>query len=163
MWCEDIVGLRWIAVDNSTGHVSSDQLAFFLAAVTESDGGGGGGDGQCVLLVHIPLYSSGLLAHGRTDGNTPLTPGALMGCPADVVTGGGSGEQEELDREFLRAVAGAGERLLAVLSGHIHDATAFPLDAPGGPGGVVVQYTVDAGCYDGSRVIDFVAPAAARL
>jgi len=42
--------------------------------------------------------------------------------------------------------------LVAVLAGHIHDATAFPLVG----GGRAIQYTVDAGCYGGSRLIDFV-------
>ena len=49
--------------------------------------------------------------------------------------------------------------LVAVLAGHIHDATAQPLTADGR----LLQYTVDAGCYGACRILDFVPAGASRL
>ena len=142
---EDRAGLRLIAIDNSTNAVTQAQLDFFRESAA-------GADAVC-LLVHIPLYSSGLLEHGRTDGNNPLGANSVMGTPAAL-----GGNADETTFAFLREVERT-PNLVAVLSGHIHDATSHPLDSGGG----AVQLTTDAGCYDGCRVVTFEPADAASL
>lgn len=91
-----------------------------------------------------------MLENGRSDGNVPLGPNSLCGTPPSA---GGTADLTTNAAQFLDAVRSA-PGLVAVLSGHIHDATAHRLvegdrDSP-------VQYTTDAGCYGGYRLLDFV-------
>ena len=66
-WHEDIGGLRFVAVDNSTGFITPEQLTFFRQAVVEPAL-------KVVLLMHIPIQLPGLMQDGRSDGGASTIP-----------------------------------------------------------------------------------------
>ena len=68
-WCEDIGGLRFIGIDNSTRYITPTQLDFFAAAAATAAGVGGAvAPPPVVLLMHIPLRVETLMDEGRPDG-----------------------------------------------------------------------------------------------
>ena len=108
-----------------------------------------------VLMVHVPLFLPSLLAVGMKDGITPLKRRDLFAVPPTETQGGA----DDATLRFAAAVAQC-PSLACVLAGHIHDATAHPLtEDNSGP----VQYTVDAGCYGGCRILDFMPATTCRL
>lgn len=151
-WVEDINGVRFVALDNSTGEVSAEQCAFFSAAAADSPL-------PVVLLVHIPLYSQQLsdaicsAPFSRRPG-AEVEPasgaGALCGDPDDSST-------TPATQELLRAVERC-EQLAAVLSGHIHTAQAHSIGEHGG-----MQYVTDAGVFGGYRILNLVPNTPSKL
>ena len=151
-WSEDINGVRIVALDNSIGEVSTEQVAFFTHAAADSPL-------PVLLLVHIPLYSPGLseamcgAPFSRRPG-APIEPAAatgdLCGDPGDPTT-------TEATRDLIQAVEGC-KRLAAVLSGHIHTAQAHAIGRYGG-----MQYVADAGAFGGYRVLDLMPMMSATL
>ena len=144
-WTEDINGVRLVALDNSTGEVSPEQVAFFSRTAETSPM-------PVLLLVHIPLY-------------TPLLSGAIRGAPFSrrpgaqvepaASTGALCGDPDNptttaATQELIDAV-GRCEKLAAVLSGHIHTAQAHAIGEHSG-----MQYVADAGAFGGYRVLDLV-------
>ena len=149
-WAEDVKGIRFVGIDNSSGRFSEQQLAFFTQSTA--------GSMPVVLMIHIPLFVPALLKEGRKDGITPLSARAHL-CATPPSTPRKPAETaRDCDREtmaFADAVRSCSQ-LVAVLCGHIHDANSHALvEGVCGP----VQYTADAGCYGASRVIDFVPPS----
>jgi predicted phosphodiesterase len=147
-WSKDIGGVRFIGIDNSSMRVNAEQLQFFERASH--------GVAVAVLLVHVPLFLPALLegmGAGMKDGITPLKRTDLFAAPP---TAEGPGRADETTLRFADAVARC-PSLACVCAGHIHDATSHRVtEANHG----LVQYTVDAGCYGGCRILDFVpAPA----
>ena len=139
-WAEDINGILFVGVDNSAMNVTDEQLKFFESATADV--------AVAVLMIHVPLFVPELLAGGLKDGINHLQPQHMCGGP----------DADETTKRFVASVRGC-RSLAAVLAGHIHDATAFPLRADG----TLVQYTVDAGCYGGSRILDFVPSPICKL
>lgn len=175
-WSEDIGGLRFIGIDNSTRYITAAQLDFFNATAGSAAPAGVNGSGPqdndgagaaplpVVLLMHIPLWVEALMAEGRPDGggkdgNAVLSPKHVLdGKPVD------SEEARqwranapvgtiEATHAFVQAVSQL-PNLLAVLTGHIHDHNAHPFGDYG-----AVQYTTDAGCYQGCRFMEFLPSA----
>lgn len=132
-WAESINGILFIGIDNSAMAVTEEQLNFFENAAADAAAG--------VLLIHVPMFIPQLLAEGMKDGVSSLKTEHLCGGP----------NANETTKRFVASVRSC-RCLAAVLAGHIHDATAYPLR----PDGSLVQYTVDAGCYGGSRILDLV-------
>eukprot|EP01048_Picozoa_sp_COSAG05_P004772 COSAG05_NODE_269_length_12494_cov_9.329326_4_plen_345_part_00 len=157
---EIVGGCQFIGIDNSTRYITPDQLDFFLSATAV-------GDHPVVLMMHIPLRLPGLMEDGRADGGGKTGDARLK--DTSVMDGQPDAEEEqqwreigapgalEATREFVAAVADL-PSLVAVLTGHIHDNNA---DAIGEHG--AVHYTTDAGCYSGSRFLEFLPGEAARL
>lgn len=139
-WAENINGILFVGVDNSAMNVADDQLKFFENVTA--------GIAVAVLMVHVPLFVPELLAEGLKDGINDLQPQHMCGGP----------DADETTKRFVASVRGC-QSLAAVIAGHIHDATAFPLR----PDGTLIQYTVDAGCYGGSRILDFVPSPMCKL
>lgn len=151
-WFEDIGGVRIVALDNSTGEVSAEQVTFFRHVANDSPL-------PVLLLVHIPLYSSRL---NSTISTVPFSrrpgaevepaagAGALCGDPDDQTT-------TVATRELMKAVDSC-EKLAAVLSGHIHTAQAHCIGAHDG-----MQYVADAGVFGGYRVLDLVPTTSPKL
>ena len=146
-WSEDLNGVRLIAIDKSTGEVSTEQAAFFTAAADDSPL-------PVLLLVHIPLYTPGLndaicaAPFSRRPGaeeEPAVAPGSLCGDPSTEATTAAT-------QAFLETVEGC-QQLAAVLSGHIHTAQAHAIGEHGG-----MQYVADAGVFGGYRVLDMVPP-----
>ena len=151
-WHEDIGGLRFIGIDNSTNYITPEQLAWFQTTTAQSP--------PVVLLMHVPIRLPALMIEGRPDGGgvtgeTGMSESSVMdGVPGSV----------EVEQEWSEAVSGVADaaasttkfldlvhglpRLVAVLTGHIHDHNAHAL-------GSGVHFTTDAGCYSGCRLLDF--------
>lgn len=152
-WTEDINGVRLVALDNSTGEVSPEQVAFFTRAAETSPM-------PVLLLVHIPLYTPQLsdAIRGAPFSRRPgaevepaASTGALCGDPGSPTTTAAT-------QDLIDAV-GRCETLAAVLSGHIHTAQAHAIGEHSG-----MQYVADAGVFGGYRVLDLVpSRAAAKL
>ena len=148
-WSEEIDGLIFIAVDNSTCMVGHEQHSFYCNTVAKA-----GREGKSVvLLLHVPLFLPELkVAMAGADGE-----GYYCG---DVEFGGPQAPDEETVA-FVETVAADAEGdgpLCAVLAGHIHSAQCQPVDPSCGR---VVQLVTEAGCNDGYRIVDFVPMAAA--
>lgn len=142
-WAENINGILFVGIDNSAMNVTEAQLNFFEIATRASTD-----VAAAVLMVHVPIFVPKLLAEGMKDGVNSLQPQHMFGGP----------DADETTKRFVASVR-ACQTLVAVLAGHIHDATSFPLT----PDGRLLQYTVDAGCYGGSRILDFVPSPICRL
>ena len=159
-WSEIVGGCQFIGIDNSTRYITPDQLEFFLSATA-------GGEHPVVLMMHIPLRLPGLMEDGRADGGGKTGDSRLSN--KHVMDGQPDAEEEqqwreigapgalEATREFVAAVAEL-PSLVAVLTGHIHDNNADPIGENG-----AVHYTTDAGCYSGSRFLEFLPGEAPRL
>ena len=149
-WSEEIGGLVFVAIDNSTCMVDREQHQFYRSAVDAAFRGG-----KCVLLLlHVPLFLPDLAAAMAGD------DGAGDYC-GDVESGGPHAPDTET-LAFVETVVrhgGVDGPLCAVLAGHIHSAQAQPL-VPGAEGGAI-QLVTEAGCNDGYRLVDFVPTGAA--
>jgi hypothetical protein len=148
-WSEEIDGLVFVAVDNSTCMVGHEQHAFYRSTVGRANREGK----SVVLLLHVPLFLPALkVAMAGADGE-----GYYCG---DVEFGGPQAPDMET-AAFVKTVTedaqGEGP-LCAILAGHIHSAQAQPVAAVSER---VVQLVTEAGCNDGYRIVDFVPMAAA--
>lgn len=139
-WAEDINGILFVGIDNSAMNVTEEQLKFFENATLSV--------AAAVLMIHVPIFIPQLLAEGMKDGVNSLQPQHMFGGP----------DADETTQRFVASVCSC-QNLAAVLAGHIHDATAFPLTSDKS----LWQYTVDAGCYGGSRILDFVPMPVCKL
>ncbi len=135
-WAQNVNGILFVGIDNSAMSVTEEQLKFFESATRPSTD-----VAAAVLMIHVPIFVPKLLADGMKDGVNNLQPQHMFGGP----------DADETTKRFVASVRGC-QILAAVLAGHIHDSTAFPLTSDGR----LVQYTVDAGCYGGSRILEFV-------
>ena len=145
-----------------TGGLDAKQLAFLRRDLEEVPE-----DRLVVLMMHIPLRLPGLMEDGRADGGGKTGDSRLS--DKHVMDGQPDAEEEqqwreigapgalEATREFVAAVAEL-PSLVAVLTGHIHDNNADPIGEHG-----AVHYTTDAGCYSGSRFLEFLPGEAPRL
>jgi 3',5'-cyclic AMP phosphodiesterase CpdA len=166
-WHEDIGGLRFIGVDNSTNYITPEQLAWFEATAVAPGP-------PVVLLLHVPIRLPALMEEGRPDGGGVTGTATLRdkrdgkgsvmdGIPTDAEEAewseGVSGVADAAlsTTRFIALVQGL-PRLVAVLAGHIHDHNAHAVGAGGG-----VQFTTDAGCYAGCRLLDFEPAEQGRL
>lgn len=143
-WSEEIDGLVFLAVDNSTCMVGHEQHSFYRSTVAKA-----GREGKSVvLLLHVPLFLPELkVAMAGADGE-----GYYCG---DVEFGGPQAPDEETVAFVETVVGDAGREgpLCAILAGHIHSAQVQPLaPAPG----CALQFVTEAGCNDGYRIVDFV-------
>ena len=163
-WTEEVGGMLFVGIDNSTYQVTAAQHATLkgaLAAVAAASTATGNSSPPCgvVLMLHIPLFTpelhASMLAGGRDVTNS------LCGNPA---AGHGHAPDAET-RAFLETVSREGSGLCAVLCGHIHSSQAHRLSGeflrtrPGErvpyPLHGAMQYVVDAGCYGGRRLLSF--------
>jgi hypothetical protein len=154
-WQDDIGGVRFIGIDNSTGLVTAAQLQLFKSATKMA--------AACVpplpvvLLVHIPLFEQRLLeiisaaAFSRRPGSPPepaMDASALCGGPATA---------DASTLEFVEAVREC-TGLGAILCGHIHTAQAQPYGSCG-----ATQLVADGGVFGGTRLLDLVPSVNAKL
>lgn len=150
MWAEEIGGLLFIAIDNSTCQVTAAQRQFFEEQAVHSSS-------PVVLLVHVPLASGALKAGmmvsdcGVVEGGT-ISNGFLCGDAAAKPSPPTSPDHRPDDETaaFL-ASAAACPKLAAVLAGHIHSAQAQVFSAVTG----APQLVADAGVTGGRRLIEF--------
>lgn len=151
-WSEDINGVRFVALDNSTGDVSAEQVAFFTRVAADSPL-------PVLLLVHIPLFSRQLndairsAPFSRRPGaevEPAASAGALCGDPENETT---TAATQKLIKCVERCT-----KLAAVLCGHIHTAQAHAIGEHGG-----VQYVADAGVFGGYRLLELVPHVRAKL
>ena len=77
-WADDVGGIRFVGVDNSTKYVTRAQLDFFRETTADETR-------PVVLMIHVPLLVPGLLDVGQKDGITPLQERDLCAVPADDV------------------------------------------------------------------------------
>ena len=77
-WAEDVGGIRFVGVDNSTRYVTRAQLDFFREATADETR-------PVVLMIHVPLLVPGLLENAMKDGITPLQQRDLCAVPPDDV------------------------------------------------------------------------------
>ena len=150
-WAEERGGVRFIAIDNSSGYILPAQLEFFRKnAGSQLRSGDGELMAPTVLMVHIPLFSAALLAEARSDGIAEMSADSLLcGESAPVATETDQQRQRlATTREFLLCVEKE-PSLVAVLSGHIHDHNCHPFGKHG-----AVQITTDSGaCESGVSVV----------
>jgi 3',5'-cyclic AMP phosphodiesterase CpdA len=151
-WFEDISGVRIVALDNSTGEVSPEQVTFFRHVATDSPL-------PVLLLVHIPLYSPQL---NNAISSVPFSrrPGAEVepAAGASALCGHPDDQTTTVATRELMEVVDSCEKLAAVLSGHIHTAQAHGIGKHGG-----MQYVADAGVFGGYRVIDLMPTTSPKL
>jgi hypothetical protein len=147
-WSQDIAGLRFIGVDNSTYQVSESEFGSFKELLASAPG-------RVAVLCHVPLYSQQLLG-AMTARGLPAAHGYLCGDPE-------SSTPDFLPTEhtsaFLDAIQKPGSPVIAVFAGHIHTPQSHCIRgdwAKLAPGPMPVclgcmQYVTDAGCFGGSR------------
>lgn len=124
-YAEQMGGINFVAIDNSTYQVTPSQLAFFQKEIARGL--------PTVLMLHIPLQvprfeagPAGSCGVPRTSGEPPLASSV----------------------EFVK-VARASKNMVAALTGHHHAPLTFPL-APSG-----MQYVTPANCYGAYRIMRF--------
>eukprot|EP01051_Picozoa_sp_SAG22_P001572 SAG22_NODE_63_length_23302_cov_17.506551_4_plen_365_part_00 len=156
--------IRVVGIDNSTGTVEAAQLEFFNAQAAAARAAAA----PLVLCLHYPLHCAELVAalkQAGCEGEPELCGAAPAGGGRGGGTGGGGAAAATRGRHcvddataaFLAAAAACPE-LVAVLAGHVRAAASAPFGSHS-----CVQYTTDASCFGGYRLLDFSAAARAVL
>ena len=149
-WAQEVGGLLFVAIDNSTCQVSAEQHTFFQQQTAKSTH-------PIVLLVHVPLSTeslkAGLLASDVEPSNGFLCGDAAAPPPGPSTTRPGGlapdhSPSPETSR-FLRSAQSC-PLLVAVLSGHVHSSQAQIFNSVT----AAYQFVVGAGVDGESRLLE---------
>lgn len=134
---QEIKGIQFVAIDNSTYQILPEQLAFFQQTLKQGL--------PVVLLSHIPYYVAGD-PHKSGCGNPDWGWDQDKSFELERRQRWPKGGNSPATVEFVDTLPAAGN-LVAVLTGHNHKSRATRLSA------TAVQYVTAAGFGGGSRLI----------
>jgi len=134
---QEIKGVQFVAIDNSTYQILPEQLAFFQQTLKQGR--------PVVLLSHIPYYVAGD-PHKSGCGNPDWGWDQDKGFELERRERWPKSGNSPATVEFVNTLPAA-DNLVAVLAGHHHQSRATRLSA------TAIQYVTAAGFGGGSRLI----------